>query len=841
MVMKTAFIKDIFREIRKTFGKFVSIFGIVLVGVAFFTGVKSSAPYMKTSADAYFDRASFFDFKMYSTIGFTKEDVEAVADVEGVKGASGEYSMNVLTTIGTSETVVQIMSYDFGLSEDDADNLNRLTLLEGRMPEKNGECVLRYYEMKMFGLEIGDKITLASGTDTDIESSLATDTYTVVGFISTPYYLSYQYDSASVGSGNVELVAYIPKADFLSERYTVIYATAEGAADANTYEDEYFEITDPVKERLEELGNARAKDAYDALCEQAELLTGSAASVPEVNWYVYDRNSHFSYVDYGNCGDRMDAIAKVFPVFFYLVAALVCLSTMTRMVDEQRGNIGTMKALGYNKVRIAMKYIIYAAAASLAGGAAGCMIGLATFPRIIFSSWNIVYTVDKMTAEPQPLLCVISIAAAVFVTVASSVASCAGELMETPALLLRPKSPKNGKKVFLERIRFIWKRLSFSHKVTARNILRYKKRFLMTVIGIAGCTALILAGFGIKDSVSTVAAGQYGEIFKYDISGAMGEKCDSDALLSEYGENPSVEDIYAVAQRIGKADKSGGGHSASSKNVTVISAGDAERYADFVATVQNKTGAPALIPESGALVTYKLAKDLGIKKGDSFYLSADGGEYREIRVAEIVTMYVGQYVFMQDRYYEEIFGEKPRADTFIAKLATEDRNEQQKLGSEIMARYPVESISYFDGIAAQFDNMISSLDMITVVLIISAALLAFVVLYNLITVNISERVREIATIKVLGFYNSEVAAYVYRENIVLSVIGSLAGLVLGLFLHGYIMNVIEMEDVIFPKRIEWYSYIFAVVITIVFGLIVNAVMYGKLKKIPMVESLKSVE
>lgn len=839
--MKTALIKDIFREIRKTFGKFVSIFGIVLVGVAFFTGVKSSAPYMKRSADAYFDRASFFDFKMYSTVGFTQEDVEAVSGVDGVKGASGEYAMNVLTTIDTSETVVQLMSYDTGLNDNDPDNINKLTVLEGRLPEKSGECVLRYYEMKMFGLETGDKITLASGTDTDIEASLKTDTYTVVGFISTPYYLSYQYESASIGSGNVELVAYIPKEDFLSERYTVIYATAEGAAETNTYEDEYFEVTDPVKERLEELGDARAKEAYDAMCVQAELLTGSSALVPEVNWYVYDRNSHFSYVDYGNCGDRMDAIAKVFPVFFYLVAALVCLSTMTRMVDEQRGNIGTMKALGYNKMRIAMKYIIYAATASLAGGAAGCIIGLATFPRIIFSSWNIVYTIDKMTAEPQPVLCVISVVIAVLVTVASSVASCAGELTETPALLLRPKSPKNGQKVFLERIRFIWRRLSFSHKVTARNILRYKKRFLMTVIGIAGCTALILAGFGIKDSVSTVAVGQYGEIFKYDISGVMGEGCDADALLEEYKRNPMVEDIYAVTQHNGRAEKNGDGHSASSKNINIISVKDAGRYADFVATVQNKTGDLVLIPEDGALVTYKLAKDMGLKKGDSFYLSAEGGEYHEIRVGEIVTMYVGQYVFMQDAYYEEVFGEKPKADTFIAKLATEDRNEQQKLGGEIMSRYPVESISYFDGIAAQFDNMISSLDLITVVLIISAALLAFVVLYNLITVNISERVREIATIKVLGFYNSEVAVYVYRENIVLSVIGALAGLILGAFLHSYIMNVIEMEDVIFPKRIEWYSYIFAVIITIVFGLIVNAVMYGKLKKIPMVESLKSVE
>lgn len=839
--MKTALIKDIFREIRKTFGKFVSIFGIVLVGVAFFTGVKSSAPYMKRSADSYFDRMSFFDFKMYSTIGFSDEDVEAVSGVDGIEGASGEYTMNALTTIGTSETVVQLMSYDVGLSDDDTDNINKLTLLDGRMPEKSGECVLRYYEMKNFGLELGDKITLVSGTDNSMTSSLKTDTYTIVGYVATPYYLSYQYEAASIGSGTVELVAYMPKEDFLSERYTVIYATAEGAKAENTYEDEYFEITDPVKERLEKLGNSRAEEAYNALCAQAELLTGSSASVPEVSWYVYDRNSHYSYVDYGNCGDRMDAIAKVFPVFFYLVAALVCLSTMTRMVDEQRGNIGTLKALGYNKMRIAMKYIVYAMIASLAGGAAGCFIGLATFPRIIFTSWNIVYTIDKMTAEPQPLMCLIAVVIAVLVTVAAALASCVGELLETPALLLRPKSPKNGRKIFLERIGFIWKRLSFSHKVTARNLLRYKKRFFMTVIGIAGCTALILAGFGIKDSVATVAAGQYGEIFGYDISGLMSEDCDGGALLDEYSQNPMVEDIYRVTQLTGKAAKSGSEHSAASKSVNIISAESAERYADFVTTVQNKSGESVFIPERGALVTYKLAKDLGLKKGDTFSVSAEDGEYHDVLVGEIVTMYVGQYVFMQDCYYEEVFGEEPSINTFIAKLTADDEEEQLKLGSEIMSAYPVESISYYDGIEARFDDMISSLDIITVVLIISAALLAFVVLYNLITVNISERIREIATIKVLGFYNGEVAIYVYRENIVLSIIGALAGLVLGAFLHSYIMDVIEMEDVIFPKQIEWYSYVFSVIITIVFGLIVNAVMYRKLKKIPMVESLKSVE
>ncbi len=839
--MRTALFKDIFREIGKSMGRFVSIFGIVLVGVAFFTGVKSSAPYMKRSADSYFDRTSFFDFKMYSTAGFTEEDVEAVSGVDGVKAAAGGYVMNALTTVGTSETVLQLMSYDTEKSESDGDYINKLTVLEGRLPEKSGECVLRYYEMKTFGLELGDSITLVSGTDSGISESLETDTYTVVGFIATPYYLSYQYDAASVGSGSVELVAYIPEADFISERYSVMYALVDGAEGVNTYGDEYFDITDPVKERVEALGDSRAREAYDSMCEQAELLLGTSEGVPEVSWYVYDRNSHYSYVDYGSCGDRMDAIAKVFPVFFYLVAALVCLSTMTRMVDEQRGNIGTMKALGYSKMSIAMKYVVYAILASLLGGVAGCFVGIASFPKIIFTAWNIVYTIDKMTPDPQPLMCILAIAVAVAVTAAAALAACVGGLMETPALLLRPKSPQNGKKVFLERISLIWKRLSFSHKVTARNILRYKKRFFMTVIGIAGCTALILAGFGIRDSISMVAEGQYGGIFRYDISGVMSEDCDREAVLNEYGKAPEVEDIYVVTQFMGKASKTGQKGQSAEKSINIISAGSGERYGDFVDTRRDKDGESVLIPDDGVLVTYKLAKDMGVKKGGVLYISEDGEEYHGVRVADIVTMYVGQYIFMQDSYFESVFGKEPDNNTFIAKLTTSDEGEQQKLGSRIMEKYPVEGISYYDGIQARFNDMISSLGIITVVLIISAALLAFVVLYNLITVNISERLREIATIKVLGFYDSEVAMYVYRENIVLSIIGSLAGLVLGIFLHGYIMNVVEMDDVIFPKYIKWYSYIFSVVITVVFGLIVNAVMYGKLRRIPMVESLKSVE
>ncbi len=640
--MKKALLKDTFREVRKSFGRFISIFGIVLVGVAFFTGVKASAPYMKNSADAYFDRSNFCDYRILSPIGFESSDVDKVSKTEGVSEATGGYSVQVLSSIDTSERVFQMMSYD----EDNS--MNSLTLVEGRMPENSGECVLRYYTMKSFDISLGDEITFTSGTDIDISNILANATYKVVGFVTTPYYLSYQYDSASIGSGKTECVGFLPESEFVTGRYSVIYAACEGAAELNCYDDEYFDLTDKTKEKLETLSDT---------------------------WYVLDRNSHFSYVDYGNCADRMDAIARVFPVFFYLVAALVCLTTMTRMVDEQRGVIGTLKALGYSKFSIAMKYVTYALTASAAGGIAGCVVGLNTFPKVIFNAWNIVYTVDGLVPDSQLLMCVIAVAAAVAVTVLATVAACIGELVETPALLLRPKSPKNGRKVFLERIPFMWKRFSFSQKVTARNILRYKKRFFMTVIGIAGCTALILAGFGIKNSVSTVVSGQYGTIFGYDVAGVYGGSMDEDSeagFIKAYRDNEQVNSIYSITQQSATASDTAGTAGAHEKTVTMISVDDSEKYSEYTTLQRHSDDKELLIPKEGALITYKLAKDYGVKAGDYIYVKLSGDEYYKIYVADVVTMYVGQYVFMNDEYYAQVFGEQAQNNSFIAILNTQE-------------------------------------------------------------------------------------------------------------------------------------------------------------------------
>ncbi len=809
--MKRALRKDTFREIKKSFGRFISIFGIVMVGVAFLTGVKSSATHMRHAADIYMDNTNFFDLKIYSSVGFDDEDIETIGNIDGIAYVSGANSVDDVTVIGEKEQTIQIFSYDF------EHKINELRLTQGRFPENEGECVVRDYALTSGELELGSKITLST-------PQLKNSTYTVVGKVSTPYYLSYQYDATTVGSGKISSVFYVAQDEFVTTRYTVAYATVVGAADKNTYDDSYFEVVDPVRERVEAL-EADFADKYSVM--------------PEVSLYVLDRNSHFSYVDYGNCADRMDNIAKVFPVFFYLVAALVCLTTMTRMVDEQRGNIGTLKALGYGKFSIAMKYVTYAFLASVGGGVLGCFVGLNTFPRIIFTAWNIVYTVSDFERIPEVGLCLIAVLVAVFVNVIATLSACLGSLLETPALLLRPKAPKSGRKVFLERIPFIWKHLSFTKKVTARNILRYKKRFFMTVIGIAGCTALILAGFGIKNSVSEVASGQYGEIFMYDLSGKLTEGTDADEFADRYSGDENVEDMYVISSFSGTA-KASDEPGADEKNATVVSVPDGQRYSQFTHLVDRKTKKDLLIGDYGVIVTYKLAKDFKVDIGDSIYVEFNDDTYC-VKISGITTMYIGQYVFMSDVYFESVAGKKPEKNFFVADLNISDIEEQQRFGSEMVEESGVYGLSYYDGIAEDFNRTISSLSIITVVLIVSAGLLAFIVLYNLINVNVSERIREIATIKVLGFYDREVASYVYRENVILSIIGAAAGLFLGKILHAYIMTVIEMDDVIFPNSIFGQSYVYAFAITIFFGIAVNYSMYNRLKKIPMVESLKSVE
>lgn len=828
--------KDTFREIKKSFGRFAAILGIVLIGVAFFSGVTASSYDMKYTADKYFDDNHVMDIRLLSTLGFDEEDIEAVKGVEGVETVMPGYTMEAVMTLSVNKQEVILYSYS------PEDEINKLILTQGRMPENPNECVIRYEKMKGDSIQIGDKITLSSGTDLDISDSLSETEYEVVGFVATAYYLSYQLGSTSIGDGDLDWALYLPRENFTGDLYTVAYVTVKGAAEFNSYEDEYWDVIDPVTERLKAIGEERIENRLEEY-EELNARYGGMLSLPtEGEWYVLDRNSHYAYVDYESTADQMAAIAKVFPVFFYLVAALVCLTTMTRMIDEQRGNIGTFKALGYSKISIAMKYIIYALFASVIGGVIGAAGGMYVFPYVIYNAWNIMYTMPELSFMPQPLLAVLSVAIAVLINIGATVWACFSELVETPALLMRPKAPKVGKKILLERVGFIWKHTSFTYKVTFRNLFRYKKRFLMTVIGISGCTALLIAGFGIKDSISQVVESQYEKIFRYDMTASFAGNS-REELESAYERiisDARVQDAGMVYSEIGVVNDCEERNDATEKSVTIMAVSDEARFENFITLSQYKTKEILSVPQEGVLVSRKLAKDYGLDKGDDIFLLVED-RLVPVRIADVVEMYVNHYLFMSASYYEELFHKEAADNVIIANLEVSGEEEEREIGYYLINELKADSVTYYTGVKDRFDNMISALDIITVVLIISAGALAFVVLYNLINVNISERIREIATIKVLGFYDGEVASYVYRENIILTLIGGAVGLGLGVILHHFIMEVVELEDVMFGRNITFLSFLLSYAITLLFGLFVNLVMLKRLKNIPMIESLKSVE
>ncbi len=1080
--MGSALLKDILREIKKSLGRFLSILLIVALGVAFFAGVKASVPDMKYTADAYFDAYNMQDIHLISTVGFTEEDVEAIRGIEGVQGVHATYTMDAVTTKDSRQITLKVMTMpQLDPDPDDPDYINQVRLIEGRMPQKSGECLVEADHLKASGLTIGDTITLSTGTDEDISEYLNQDTFTIVGTMYTPVYLSYEKGSTTIGSGTIDSFITILDEDFALDYYTEVDVTIEGAKAYNSYEDVYFDVTDPVKSRLESLGLERAdlrldeikaaateeyedgvaeyeqavetfntqiedaqqqlddaenqlvisqatlnssqlyaqqevasgesqlamlesmlesakqqqssmkeqlraqieslqtqldslkdqQDEYEQLVEendqkiaelQQQLETADEAEKPAIEaeirlrrqakesaqqaydalvstiatlqgqldalkeqldqtdgyitelegmleqqrtqlaqakaaadqqmeegqqqiddgweelaqgkaelarqkalgeaelelakerldkakeqidaisdpqWYVLDRESQYSYMDYGSVADRMEGIAKVFPVFFFLVAALVCLTTMTRMVDEQRGNIGTMKALGYGKGAIALKYLLYAFIAGVVGSILGCALGMWIFPTVIFSAWNLMYNLPSLQFVFQPGLMFTASALVIGVTMLAAFAAVYKELMEVPSQLMRPKAPKIGKKILLERFPALWSRFSFTWKVTARNIFRYKKRFFMTVVGIAGCSALLVAGFGIQDSISDIVDKQYEEILNYDALISFESDVtmlEKDDFLRQLENDDRMESVIGVEQLAVTVDNNG-----EDSSVSVVVPNDVNEFASFTTLRHRGSEEAVALGDDGALISEKLAMNLGIGSGDTITIKDGDGVERDIKIADVVENYVGHYLYLSPSYFREVFAERQSDTAVLAKTTSTDADFETALGEDLMSEEIVSSVTFYSGLASTFDDTISSLNFIVVVLVIAAGLLAFVVLYNLTNVNISERIREIATIKVLGFYDNEVSSYVFRETIFLTIIGALAGLVLGIGLHQIIMSLAEMESVMFGRNIDAISYVISFAITMLFGMIVNLVMYRKLKRVQMVESLKSVE
>ena len=596
------------------------------------------------------------------------------------------------------------------------------------------------------------------------------------------------------------------------------------------YADGLEEYEDGRKEAEEEIADAQKK-LDDA---QAEL-----DNVEECEWYVLSRFTNAGIVGYSQDSGRVSNLANVFPVIFFLVAALACLTTMTRMVEEQRTQIGSLKALGFSRLAIAKKYIGYAFSASLVGGILGLALGCTLIPLVIANAFNIMYAIPPLEFKPQVELYTGAVLAAAACTTGAALWACLSTLMATPANLMRPRAPKAGKRVFLEYIRPLWRRLTFTWKVTLRNLFRYQRRFWMTVIGIGGCTALIVTGFGIHESIFSILNQQFDHVFLYDATLGLDKHAGADKLaqVEDYlDQSPWVEDYLLTSSSVLEASSGG-----PLQNVYLFAVEDQERFGQFIHLGHRLDDGEISLPDDGVVLTEKLSELLEVSIGDAITLDDDGTRV-EARVADIAENYVSHYVYMSDSCYRALFGQEPERNEMLLRYAGgAGEAESDAVSADLMALDGVDSYSYIATLRDNFTESMEAIDYAVVIIITAAAALAFVVLYNLTNINITERVRELATLKVLGFFDREVTAYVYRENLFLTLFGIVLGLVMGRFLHAWVVLTVEVEMVMFGRTAPPYAYWLAAALTVVFSAAVNIAAHFKLKKVDMVESLKTVE
>ena len=645
-------------------------------------------------------------------------------------------------------------------------------------------------------LKIGDKIT--------IDSNLINNkTVTVTGYVESPLYISTEHDSTNLLSGTIDYYLYMNETNIISPVKTTAYINlaAEESRFSKKYEDTVKKAKKDIRKTLQE-----------------EKVTGE-------EWYVLDIDSNAGFYQYEQDTERIDNVAKVFPLVFFIVAVLICLTTMTRMVEEERSQIGTLKSLGYKDSAIMFKYILYATLATIIGSIIGVVIGYRLLPELCFEMYKNMYRLGDIKLSYYASLTFQGMIIALLCTLGATIYTCRKTLKESPANLLRPVAPAAGKRVLLERIPIIWNHLSFSHKVTVRNVFRYKKRFLMTIIGIAGCTGLILAGFGLKDCIVKMVPHQYEEIFSYQAKIALNEE-KTNENKNKIKEKKKIKDILEVQEEAVTIDNKD-----TNQSVTLVI--PKEDPDGFIKLQDRKTNEHYNL-NNGIIITEKLANLLEVEEND--VLKFTGTDKYEKKIAHITENYLFHYIYLPKSEYQE-----DEYNTVLVKTKNMTEKEEKEFASKLKEIPGVSSITFTSSTRHIFDDTMDNFAYVSLILIVSAGALAFVVLYNLSSVNISERRRELATIKVLGFYDKEVYQYINRENTILTLIGILFGLGIGNILTMYIIKTCEIDMLMFDPTIALASYIYAILITAAFAILVNVILYFSLKKIDMIESLKSVE
>lgn len=835
--MNALTLKNLLREIKRTFTKFLSIFAICALGVAFFAGIRAASPDMKEAGDRLYNTYNLSDISVISTSGLTADNIRDLESIEGIQAVRASLFVDAMAK-GTGEKEKNLRLYsmpiklkseyaplidlipDYSIDTSPEYEMNGVEIVSGRMPLKDTEIALDNTLEGSLVKQLGDEITLTT--------SGGSVTLRVVGFIRSPMYISmFERGTSSIGNGTSDGFAYasgnaisslgtkLPVMSLLNTYYTRADIVISDKDGLSAYSDEYKALVNNVIDKIEEY-----------------------ASTQSGTWYVQDRSGNPGYSDYSENTDRIAAVGDVFPLIFFIVAALVCLTTMTRMVEEQRIEMGTMKALGYGGWQIAMKYAAYAMSACISGGVVGAIVGFELFPYVIMKAYSIMYYLGNFETPYRADIALTAIAAMAVCTAAATFSACYASLREVPATLMRPKAPKAGRRVLLERIPFIWKKLSFTSKVTVRNLFRYKKRFFMSVIGIAGSGALLVTAFGLNDSIFGIIEKQFGDIWQMDVQAYVYEAmplADMQELLSK---NPANDDFTSVMFCLdSQMDCENGGKSQS--GVHLLGVETAQSMANRINL--HDGGTPVTLDDSGVVVTAKLAETLSIKVGDEINMRT-GGEDHFMRVIGVADNYVYHYVYITAAYYESVFGKAMQYNGFMGNLKDGLTDEtMDAMSTQLLSDSRMYTVRTIESIYDSVWDSLSILNYVVLVLILGSGMLTFVVMLNLTNINIGERMRELATLRVLGFYDKEMYDYIFRENNALSVIGAFVGLLFGKIMHLFVIRTCEVDMVMFVRSAKPLSYVYAFALTIVFSLIVNLLMRPKVRAIDMVESLKSAE
>ena len=572
---------------------------------------------------------------------------------------------------------------------------------------------------------------------------------------------------------------------------------------------------------------------------ESDIADGEAklSKIEYPEWYVLDRNSNVSYASYKVNVKKVEDIAQVFPIFFLLVAALVALTTMTRMIEEERVQIGTLKALGYSKSAIISKYMAYCGFASLLGCIIGLLAGFQVLPRVIYSAYTTMYTLPPLKALFSWGFAIVSCLSSVAITMGATYMACRHTLKEKPARLMLPMAPKAGKRILLERVKFIWSKLSFNYKATARNLFRYKKHFVMTITGIAGCTALMLTGFGLKDSLNCISDAQYDQLFKYDLTITLKDGSSPDDIIESLQSDSvsinSYTDLYMESASLNDKNRV--------LTVNLVRAGEGTQLDDFVTLRNRKTAKTLQFNSTSVILTEKLAEVLGVSSGDTINVQNKDGDWGGFKVTGVTENYVGSYIYVGNDAYEKAYGKTPLSNSIIASTGLKDQQGRDAAAELILSNASIAGVSFTSQTRGSFENLLSSVNYIVAVIIIAAGALAVIVLYNLTNININERKKELATLKVLGFQDWEVGGYIYREIIILTLIGTLVGLGLGVLFHTFVIARAESTDLMFGRSIKAVSFLLSAAFTMVFSGLVDLIMYKKLIAIEMVDSMKAVD